>query len=48
MGNVISKTIAMPYPKTRARAVAWHKTAQAKNTKVVPRNIPAIATNIIW
>ena len=39
------KTIAVSYPKTRA--VAWHKTAEAKNIKVVPMNIPVIATSIM-
>ena len=40
-----SKTTAVSYPKTRA--VAWHKTAEAKNIKVVPMNIPVIVTNIM-
>ena len=39
------KTIAISYLKIRA--VAWHKTAHAKNIKVVPRSIPVIATNIM-
>ena len=43
--EIAKKTIAISYPKTRA--VAWHKTAQAKNIKVVPMDISVIATNIM-
>ena len=39
------KKTAVSYHKTRD--FAWHKTAEANNTKVVPRNTPVIATGII-
>ena len=40
-----TKKSAVSYPKTRA--VAWHKTAEARIIAVVPRDIPVIATNIM-